>query len=312
MSYEPKLKALRTSAAGLFSSYGIPAALFLVLALAALYLLAGRGGGSVPDFPRSAGEFLQTSKAERRLAELSARLAAVPDDMHALAESGRLKYQLGPSRYPEAIADLEKARDLGLADVRTFYYLGNMYQSAGLYDFAEQEYRRFLNNDPGDTEVRMLLAKLCYSSGDYPCAVREFEMLEARTSGDPVLLENLALSRWKNGQDHSSVLSDLRALGGTGAFLADYAEGRIAYESGNYPKALDALGRAINASDSAGAFADKAELYWMAGDAAWRGKDAAAAALYLGELLKVSPGHEEGRALLAKAVKASARKPARK
>ncbi len=286
--------------------------MFLFVVLAALYIFMGRGGRALPEFPRTPEEFMQASKAERRLEELGRRLASDPDDIKALAESGRLKYQLGESRYLEAIADLERARSLGLADARTFYYLGSMYQSVGLYDFAAQEYRRFLNNFPDDAEARMLLAKLCYANGDFPGAIKEYERLLASRKDDPVLLENLALARWKNGQDHSSVLSDLRALGGTGAFLADYADGRIAYESGNYTKALDALGRAIGASDSAGAFADKAELYWMAGDAAWRGKDSTAAARYLGELLKVSPGHEEGRALLAKVLKASARKPARK
>lgn len=302
MSYEPKLRALRTSTSGFFSSYGIPAALFLVLALAVLYLFAGRGGRAAPDFPRNAGEFLQSAKAERRLTEISARLAANPDDMQLLAESGRLKYQLGASHYPEAIADLEKARDLGLADVRTFYYLGNMYQAAGLYDFAEQEYRRFLNNDPGDTEVRMLLAKLCYSSGDYPCAVREFGALEARTSGDPVLLENLALSRWKNGQDYSAALLKLRGLGPAGGFLADYAEGRMKYEARDYAGASALLRKA--AGDAAGDFSDRPALLWLAADSAYKNNEADTAYAFLQELLKLDSGREEARVMLARIEKA--------
>ncbi len=287
-------------------SYGAPLGMFLFFVLAALYVFTGRGRESRPEFPRAPGEFMQTARLERRLAELGKALADNPEDMKALAESGRLKYQLGQTRYIEAIADLERARKLGLADARSFYYLGNMYQAVGLYDFAAQEYRRFLNNYPGDAEVRMLLAKLSYSAGDYPGAVREYEKLLADGARDPVLLENLALARWKNGLEYSGTFSDLRALGGAGTFLADYSEGRIKYELKDYPGAQALLKEAAAAASSSGAFADQAALFWMAGDSAYRNKDTEAAAFYLRELLKVGPGHEEGRSLLAKIDKARA------
>lgn len=280
--------------------------MFLLFVLAALYVFTGRGRGPVPEFPRSPSEFMQSARAERRLAELRKLLEDDPEDMNALAESGRLKYQLGQPRYIEAIADLERARKLGLADARSFYYLGSMYQAVGLYDFAAQEYRRFLNNFPGDTEARMLLAKLCYAAGDYPGAVREFEKLAAGGSGDPVLLENLLLARWKNGQDHSQAAAELRARGAAGAFLADYAEGRIRYELKDYAGAQALLKNAVAAASASGTFVDRAAMLWLAGDSAYRNKDADAAAFYLRELMKAAPGHEEGRSLLAKIDKARA------
>ena len=303
MSYEVRLK---TALKQLLYSYGAPLGMFLFFVLAALYVFMGRGRTPVAEFPRAPGEFMQAARAERRLGELRKLLAGNPDDLAALAESGRLKYQLGQPRYIEAIADFERARRLGLADARSFYYLGSMYQAVGLYDFSAQEYRKFLNNFPRDAEARMLLAKLCYAAGDYPGAVREFEKLLAERSRDPVLLENLVLARWKSGQDYSRQLSELRALGPIGTFLADYFEGRARYELKDYAGAQALLKKAAEAAPSSGTFADRVSLLWMAGDSAYRNKDLEAAGFYLRELLKAGPGHEEGRILLAKIEKARA------
>ena len=156
----------------------------------------------------------------------------------------------------------------------------------------------------------MLLAKLCYSSGDFPCAVREYETLLKARGEDVVLLENLAVSRWKNKADYSDVLARLRAAGPEGGFLADYAEGRINYELKNYAAAASLLGKAVAAAASGGSFADRAALLWLAGSAANKNQDVAAACGYLGELLKINPAHEEGGRLLAKLEKA--RKTAKK
>ncbi len=303
VSYEARLtNALKK----LLHSYGAPLGMFLFFVLAALYVFIWRARSPLPEFPRAPGDFMQPARAGRRLEELGKILADNPEDIKALAESGRLKYQLGQPRYIEAIADLERARSLGLADARSFYYLGNMYQAVGLYDFAAQEYRKFLNNFPGDDEVRMLQAKLCYAAGDYAGAVSGYEKLLSGGSRDPVMLENLALALWKDGRDYAKPLSDLRARGAAGAFMADYAEGRIKYELKDYPGAQALLKKAAAASPAAGTFADQAALLWMAGDSAYRNKDPEAAAFYLRELLKAVPEHEEGRILLAKIEKARA------
>jgi Tfp pilus assembly protein PilF len=278
----------------------------LFIVLAALYIVMARGNVALPDFPRSSPDLIRSASAERRLAELASTLEAAPEDIKALEEAGRLKFQLGQQHYIAAIADLERARELGLADARSFYYLGVMYQSVGLYDFAAQEYRKFLSNFPDDAEVRMLLAKLYYAAEDFPGAVREYETLQRAGGKDPVLLENLALARWKNKQDYAAALSELRQGGPSGAFLADYAEGRIKYESKDFSGAQPLLDRAAAAAPSAGSFADRASLLWMAGDSAWRNKDEAAAYPHMQELLKASPDHEEGKRLLAKLEKSRA------
>jgi len=303
VSYEVRLK---TALKKILQSYGAPLGMFLFFVLAALYIFMGRARTPAAEFPRTPGEFMQSARAERRLEELRKVLIDEPDDIKALAESGRLKYQLGQPRYIEAIADLERARILGLADARSFYYLGSMYQAVGLYDFAAQEYRKFLNNFPGDVETRMLLAKLYYAAGDYPGAAREYEKLQAEGNRDPVLLENLVLARWKNGQDYSTQLSELRALGASGAFLADYTEGSVRYQLKDFAGAHALLKKAAVAAPQAGVFADRVFLLWMAGDSAYRNNDPEAAGFYLKELLKASPDHEEGRILLAKLEKARA------
>lgn len=282
--------------------------MLLVLVLGALYLFVSPGRNGSPSFPRSGADPADSGRAEARLKELAGKLEAAPDDLKALDESGRLKFQLGPARYPEAIADLEKAESLGLTDARAFYYLGVMYQGVGLYDFAEQNYRKFLNNYPQDREARMLLAKLYYSSGKYPEAVREFGELRRRGSSDPVLLENLALSSWKAGQDYSGTLSELRSSGGPGAFLADYAEGSIKYGGKDYAGALPLLEKAAEAADHYGAFADRRQLLWTTGNAAARANDYEAAARYLKLLLQLDPAREDAKRLLARAEKRLAAK----
>lgn len=306
MSYEKRHKALGDAFGRLIHSYGAPLGMVLVVMLAALYLFVGRGVSPSPEFPRKASDFMQAARAERRLAELAKELEASPEDIQALAEAGRLKFQLGAPRYIEAIADLERARALGHSDVRSFYYLGTMYQAVGLFEFAAQEYRRFLNNNPRDAEVRMLLAKLAYAAGDYAGAAKEYEFLLKDGREDPVLLENLLQARWKNKQDYAEALARLRALGPQGSFLGDHAEGRIKYEQKDYAAALPLLARAAGAAPAAGGFADAAGLYWMAADAAYRGKDGDAAYAWLAELLKLNPEHGEGKALSAKLEKARA------
>lgn len=272
----------------------------LVCLLAALYIFINRANRPDRDFPRASRDFMGAAKAERRLAELAKTIASDPDDMLALAESGRLKYQLGQDHYIGAIADLERARALGLCDPRVSFYLGGMYQSVGLYDFSAQEYRKFLNNFPGDGEARMLLAKLCYASGDFAGAEREYETLLKNGKDDPVILENLALARWKNNLDYAPALADLRAKGQAGGFLADYAEGRINYEIKNYTKASFFLKKAAASSQMAAGFAGQAELLWLAADASYKDKDTAGAYDCLQRLLQAAPAHEEGRSLLVK------------
>lgn|GEM_PF-1177508 len=258
--------------------------------------------------PRAGLGLMEAGRLDRRLAALEERVKSDPNDIQAYFESGLLKFQKGPAGYIDAISDLETARSRGMADVRIFYYLGRMYQAVGLYDFALDEYRRFLNNRPDDFEVRMLTAKLFYSAGKYPQAVREYEALNVERDGDPLILENLALARWKNKQDPGPVLDSLLELGGEAAFRAGYVSGRMAYESKNYAAAVPPLEKAAASAPEFPAFSDLALVYRMLGDACMKTRNETGAIAALNGLLRLEPGDAEARSQLSRLMKAQAKK----
>ncbi len=293
------------------SGYGVAAALFAVFIFIVIYAVSFRKPGPAAGFfPRAQAEFLDAGQLSRRLAGLDERVKNNSSDIQALFESGLLKFQKGPDSYVDAIADLETARAKGLSDIRTFYYLGQMYQATGLYDFALQEYERFLNNRPEDFEVRMLMAKLLFAAGKYPQAVREYDALNGRHPGNALVLENLALSRFKSGQEWRPLLESMRALGQEASFRADFVQGRIDYENKDYAAAAPLLTRAA-ADLKSPELADRIELYRMLGDAHIKLKQDAPAIAALNELLKIKPSDDEARSQLARLTKAQ-KKPAAK
>ena len=121
-----------------WSRYALPAVFIAIFIVAAVYVsstldlypYSGR-------FPRAKAEFLKPGRLDRKLSTLEKKIKNNPDDIRAFFESGLLKFQKGPERYIDAISDLETARSGGLADIRLFYYLGQMYQAVGLYDFED-------------------------------------------------------------------------------------------------------------------------------------------------------------------------------
>ncbi len=295
------------------SGYGLPAGLFAVFIFIVIYAVFTKEPGIASGlFPRTATGFLEKGQLGRKLAGLEERTQNNPNDIRAFFEAGLLKFQKGPDSYIDAISDLETARSRGLADIRTFYYLGRMYQAVGLYDFSLEEYRRFLNNRPEDFEVRMLAAKLLFSSGKYPAAVKEYETILAGHPDNVLVLENLALSRWKNKQDPGPVLDIMRGLGPEAVFRTGYVSGRMAYESKDYAAAAPLLERAAAQSPDYRDFSDRAAVYSMLSDSYIKLKSDAAAASALNELLKISPADNEARSQLARLTKARGKPAAKK
>ncbi|MBI4802268.1 MAG: hypothetical protein HY796_07055 [Elusimicrobia bacterium] len=310
MRYEAG-ELLRRVLKKILSGYGVPAALSVVFISIIVYAVSFRNSNPASGFfPRAQAEFLEARGLERKLSGLKERLRNNSNDIQALFESGLLKFQKGPAGYIAAISDLETARTKGLSDIRTFYYLGRMYQAVGLYDFALQEYERFLNNRPDDFEVRMLMAKLLFAAGKYPQAVREYDNLNGRYPENVLVLENLALSRFKNAQDWRPVLDALRKLGLEAAFRADYVQAQIAYENKDYASAVPLLNRtALNLKSPE--LIDRVELYRMLSDSCIKLKSDAGAMVALNELLKINPANDEARSLLARLTRAQS-KEARK
>ena len=62
--------------------------------------------------------------------------------------------------------------------------------------------------------------------------------------------------------------------------------------------------KAAASSAASGELADRAGLFWLAGDSAYRNKEMEPAYGYLRQLIRVNPAHEEGKMLLAKIEKA--------
>ncbi len=295
-----RFAALRSVVAG-WSGYGAPLGLFAVFIFIVAYAVFTREAGLTAGRSLKAGAaFPETVRLDSRIARLDERIRNNPNDIQALLEAGILRFQKGPSGYIDAINNLEAARSGGAADIRIFYYLGRMYQAVGLYDFALEEYRRLINNRPDDFEVRMLAAKLLFASGKYPLAVREYDMLSEAHPDNILVLENLALSRWKNGQDPKPMLDKLGGLGPEAAFRARYISGRMAFESKDYASAAPLLARA--AAEGAGYpdFSDQALVYRMLGDSYIKLKSDSGAIFALTELLKLDPVSEEARSQLAR------------
>lgn len=191
-------------------------------------------------------KFTPAPRLPSAIAAAQEKLKANPQDINALLELGLLHYSQGKEHYPDAINELEEARDLGALDPRIFYSLGLMYQEVGLYGYALDEYRRFLRHYPDDKDIRLLAAKLLYKQGNFREAVAEYERLKFRHPGDSLIEENLALSLW-GAKDLDRAIESFNQLRGMGAEQARRAEfylGQIAFDRGDFKASLEHLQKA--------------------------------------------------------------------
>lgn len=291
------------------SGYGAPLWLLAIFIFIVAYAVFTRETDQAPGglFRRLGVPSMDAGRLDGRIEKLEERIRNNPNDIQALLEAGILKYQKGPDSYIDAISDLENARSKGAADVRIFYYLGRMYQAEGLYDFALDEYQRLINNRPDDFEARMLSAKLMFATGRYSQAAHEYEMLSEAHPGNVLVLENLALSRWKNKQDPAPVLDKMTGMGKEAAFRSRYISGRMAYENKDYAAAAPLLARVASESAEYKDFSDLALVYQMLSDSYIKLKSDPEAISALTELLKLSPSNEEASSQLARLMKARQR-----
>jgi tetratricopeptide (TPR) repeat protein len=221
----------RTATIGLIALAG-------ALALTAVYWSV-RGGGSVAH-KRGLG-FPAPPNLDSAIASAETRLKENPQDINALVQLGVLHFEKGKDSYIDAINELEEARDLGALDTRVFYCLGIMYQDAGLYSFALEEYKRFLRNHPEDKEVRLLTAKLLYQQSKFSDAVEEYERLKYHFPKDPLIEENLGLSLW-GAKQYDQALESFKALKGFGEEPAQRAElylGQVELEREQFQSAVE-------------------------------------------------------------------------
>lgn len=177
---------------------------------------------------------------ENDIRQAQDRLKVDPHDIGALVKLGIINFEKGKDSYPDAINALEDARNMGAMDTRIFYCLGIMYQELGLYNFAIDEYRRYLRNHPGDKEIRMLEAKLLYQQGRFPEAVVEYERLKFHYPNDGVVEENLGLSLWaaKQYRRATDSFTTLKSYGPSEGKRAEFCLGQLSFEQLQYNESL--------------------------------------------------------------------------
>lgn len=217
---------------------GLVAAMTLAF-LGALYLLLHDAG----SFAKVKIEFPPLPQLNASIVAAQERLKGNPQDIGTLVELGTLHFEKGKEYYPDAINELEEARELGALDPRIFYCLGIMYQEVGLYSFALDEYKRFLRHYPDDKEIRMLAAKLLYKQSSFPEAVKEYERLKFNHPGDSLIEENLGLSLWGAKEVDRAIdsFNQLRGMGADQAKRAEFYLGQIALEKGDAKAAVEHL-----------------------------------------------------------------------
>jgi len=213
---------------------------FCGVAFLGVMSLVLRDSGS---FSRRKIEFPPLPQLNASIAAAQERLKIDPQDIGSLVELGTLHFEKGREFYPDAINELEQARELGALDPKIFYCLGIMYQEVGLYSFSLEEYRRFLRHYPDDKEIRMLEAKLLYRQGAYPEAVSEYERLKFRYPNDSLIEENLGLSLWgaKDIDRALECFEQLKSTGGDQSKRAEFYLGQIAFDKGDFKSALEHL-----------------------------------------------------------------------
>lgn len=163
----------------------------------------------------------------RELNRLSLKIEKNQNDIKSLFERGRLKYDMGVSYWADAAADLETAREKGYLEKNIFLYLGNIYSHLGFYDYAVGEFEKYLNNNPSDKKTYLILGKTYYLKQNYAKALEIFENLKNEGMKDPVLLENIALTKWKLNRDYSETIFEMKKMSKESSCRADYIDGYI-------------------------------------------------------------------------------------
>ncbi|MBI4376006.1 MAG: tetratricopeptide repeat protein [Elusimicrobia bacterium] len=195
----------------------------------------------IGSYARRKIDFPPVAQIDSAIAAAQERLNINSHDLVSKVELGTLYLEKGKESFPEGINELEEARDLGALDPRIFYCLGIMYQEVGLYDYALEEFRRFLRHYPDDKEIRLLEAKLLYRQGLYKEAVAEYERLKFHFPNDSLVEENLGLSLWaaKSTEQAIKSFNQLRSMDPVSARRAEFYLGQIAFEQGQFDQALD-------------------------------------------------------------------------
>lgn len=110
-------------------------------------------------------DFLERSQYEDAEREFRLALEIEPGNQEALAGLGRVQVRRGS--YSEAVPLLERATHVSTQMVSSFRALGDAYAALGEKEKAAVAYRQAVALAPGDTEVRLSLARSLTEIGEY-------------------------------------------------------------------------------------------------------------------------------------------------
>jgi tetratricopeptide (TPR) repeat protein len=176
------------------------------LALAGLYVLAGRGKTDPSEAERNFDEAIRTARSilDKHPDEMEAELflasayAGKNDFPHAVAILQQViathadyvpaYLELGmmyaaQRKMDDAKAQFEKALALNPKSVPARQTLASYYLSQGHYDQAEEEYRAAVNNDPNSAEARTALADFYFVERNFSAAEQTYGELVKMQGG---------------------------------------------------------------------------------------------------------------------------------
>ncbi|MDA8180351.1 MAG: tetratricopeptide repeat protein [Deltaproteobacteria bacterium] len=131
-------------------------AVTVVVALMTVFKLAGGPLGT----PREQAQAPDTAAIEARIAQLEARIKAVPGDVEAMVALGDL--YLESQRAMDGFRLFQRAVEIQPGNVHALSDLGGLYQQLGQFDKALESYRRAYESKP-DHSAPLLNMALIYS-----------------------------------------------------------------------------------------------------------------------------------------------------
>lgn len=162
-------------------------------------------------FPRIEKPPPSPKQLERRLRKVKKRIEKNPNDLKALVDQGVIYFFLGNDHIADSLNAFHSAWQDGALDKRIFYYSGILYEELSLFEESLKQYRRFLNHEPKDRQIRLRLAKLLFEMGRWDQAIGEYERLVEKNEKDVTSLINLGLAtkeKFEQGQKQKKDLSE--------------------------------------------------------------------------------------------------------
>jgi tetratricopeptide (TPR) repeat protein len=187
---------------------------------------------------------------QKKPALATARLEKIiqTEPKHVLAHNLLGEVQLLQGRYVEAEAALQEANRLAPKVVTTIRNLANVKLALKNVDGAEAVYREGLAATNHDVNLHLEFAAFYQRLDRIDPAIREYERLLEKHSGQPVASNNLAMLLVTHRHDKASVerasrLSESLSRSDNAAYLDTV--GWVHYKRGQYDNAIHALEKAI-------------------------------------------------------------------